>query len=139
MLDKIEKVLLKDIKKAQKQKEVPVAAVIVFNKKIISHAYNQRVRKKDATAHAEILAIKKAAKKIKDWRLNECELYVTLEPCSMCKEIIKESRLKNVYYYISRDNKKKGYSKTEYKLLTKKTSMTFQQFLTDFFKDNANR
>ena len=57
----------------------------------------------------------------------------------MCKKIIKESRIKNVYYYISRDNNKKGYTKTEFKLLTKKTSITFQQFLTNFFKDNANR
>lgn len=139
MLDKIEKIMFNDIKKAKNQKEVPVAAVIVFNNKIIAHAYNKRIRKKDVTAHAEVIVIKKAAKKIKDWRLNECDLYVTLEPCSMCKEIIKESRIKNVYYYISRDNNKKGYTKTEFKLLTKKTSITFQQFLTNFFKDNANR
>ena len=61
MLDKIEKIMFNDIKKAKNQKEVPVAAVIVFNNKIIAHAYNKRIRKNDVTAHAEVIAIKKAA------------------------------------------------------------------------------
>ena len=139
MITKIENLLLKDIKKANRYKEVPVSAVIVFNNKIISHAHNARIKKKDVTAHAEVLAIRKAAKKIGDWRLNECDLYITLEPCSMCREIIRESRIKNVFYYNVSDESKKGFNKTEYKLLTKKSSKTFQQFLSAFFKDNANR
>lgn len=136
---KIEEVLMKNLKKAYKTKEVPVAALIVFNNKIISHSYNKRLRNKDVTAHAEVLAIRKAAKKIGDWRLNDCDLYVTLEPCAMCNEIIKESRIKNVFYYVSRNDDKKGFNKTEYKLLTKNINNSFQQYLTDFFKYNANR
>ena len=139
MDEKIENVLIKDLKKAYKNKEVPVAALIVFNNKIISHSYNKRLRNKDVTAHAEVLAIKKAAKKIGDWRLNDCDLYVTLEPFAMCNEIIKESRIKNVFYYVSRNDDKKGYNKTECKLLTKNISDSFQQYLTDFFKYNTNR
>lgn len=139
MQEEIERLLLSDLKKAYKKKEIPVSALIVFNNKIIAHAYNKRIGKKDVTAHAEILVIKKAAKKLDDWRLNGCELYVTLEPCSMCREIIKESRIEKVKYYIKRDEMKKGFNKTDYELLTKKSSDTFQQILSAFFKDNGNR
>ena len=139
MDDKIVKVLMNDLKKASRKKEIPIAAVIVFNNKIISHAHNGRIGKKDVTAHAEVLAIKKAARKLKDWRLTGCDLYVTLEPCRMCNEIIKESRLSNVFYYVERNENKVGFNKTEFKLLTNNFSNSFQQFLSSFFKDNANR
>lgn len=139
MNNDIEKVLEKDLKKAIKCGEVPVAAAIVFNNKIISHSYNRRVSSKDVTAHAEVLAIKKAARKLGDWRLSECDLYVTLEPCFMCKEIIKESRIKNVFYYVPRSESKKGFYKTEFKFLNNHYYDTFQHFLSSFFKDNGNR
>lgn len=135
----IESVLIKDLNKAKKRNEVPVAALVVFNNKIIAHSHNARISKNDVTAHAEVLAIKKAAKKLGDWRLNECDLYVTLEPCQMCCEIIKESRIKNVYYYVAKSEFKKGYNKTNFELLTNDSCDSFQQLLSSFFKDNGNR
>ena len=70
--------------KAYNKLEVPVGAIIVKDDKIIARAYNQKEGKKDATKHAEIIAIQKASKKLQSWRLLDCEMYVTLEPCSMC-------------------------------------------------------
>jgi len=88
---------IEEAKKAYKKEEVPVGAVIVKNGKIISRAYNKKENKKDTTNHAEILAIKKASKKLKSWRLTDCEMYVTLEPCSMCAGALIQSRIKKVY------------------------------------------
>ena len=75
---------LKEARKALKKEEVPVGAVIVKDGKIISRAHNLKETKTDTTNHAEILAIQKASKKLNSWRLLDCEMYVTLEPCSMC-------------------------------------------------------
>lgn len=83
--------------KAYKKGEVPVGAVIVQNGIIIAKAYNQKEYKNDTTNHAEILAIKKASKKLKSWRLSDCEMYVTLEPCSMCAGALIQSRVSKVY------------------------------------------
>lgn len=88
---------LKEAKKAYKKLEVPVGAVIVKDGKIIARAHNLKETKKDTTKHAEILAIQKASKKIGQWRLLECEMYVTLEPCSMCAGAIINSRIKKIY------------------------------------------
>lgn len=85
-------------KKAAKRDEVPVGAVIVRRGRIIAKAYNLRETKRDPLAHAEILAIKKAAKKLRGWRLEGCTLYVTLEPCPMCAGAIINSRIKNVCF-----------------------------------------
>lgn len=87
---------------AIKKDEVPIACVITNNKKIIAKAYNQKISKKDPMAHAEILAVKKACKKIGSWNLKDCELYVTLKPCNMCLEIIAEARIKKVFYLVDR-------------------------------------
>ena len=94
---------LKLAQKAYDADEVPVGAVIVFNGKVIASAFNKRESSKDATAHAEILAIKKACKKLDDFRLIDCDMYVSLEPCVMCAGAILNSRIKNVYFgaYIS--------------------------------------
>lgn len=89
---------LKEANKALKKDEVPVGAVIVYNGKIIAKAHNTRQKSKDSTNHAEILAIRKACKKLKDFRLNETEMYVTLEPCLMCLGAILNARIKTVYY-----------------------------------------
>lgn len=97
--------IIKLAKKAFKKGEVPVGAIIVKNNKIIAKAYNKIEKYKDATMHAEILAIKKASKKLKNWRLNDCEMYVTLEPCTMCSSAIELSRIKKVYYLVKRDKK----------------------------------
>lgn len=89
---------IKEAFKALKQNEVPVGAVIVRDGKIIARGYNQRESKNLATCHAEISAINKACKKLNSWRLDDCELYVTLEPCIMCAGAIINARIKKVYF-----------------------------------------
>ena len=88
---------LKEAEKAYQKLEVPVGAVIVKDGKIIARAHNQKETKTDTTKPAEILAIQKASKKLKSWRLIDCEMYVTLEPCSMCAGAMINSRIKKVY------------------------------------------
>ncbi len=104
-MDYIIDTLLKLQRKAYRNNEIAVAAIVVKDNKIISRAYNKRMRRKDVTSHAEIDAIRKAEKKIGDWRLNGYDLYVTLEPCSMCKEIISACRLDNCYYFLKSHQK----------------------------------
>ena len=87
---------LKEAKKAYKKDEVPVGAVIVKDGKVIAKAHNLKESKCDTTCHAEILAIKKASKKLEAWRLEDCEMYVTLEPCPMCAGALIQSRIKKV-------------------------------------------
>jgi len=89
---------IKQAKIALKKEEVPIGAVVVKDGKIISKGYNKRERKKNALMHAEIEAINKACKKLKDWRLENCEIYVTLEPCPMCAGAIVNSRIKNIIF-----------------------------------------
>ena len=96
-----EKFMKKAIALAQKAydaDEVPVGAVIVKDGKVIASAFNKRENSKDATAHAEILAIKKACKKLDDFRLIGCDMYVSLEPCVMCTGAILNARIENVYF-----------------------------------------
>ena len=95
--EKFMKEALKEARKAYEKLEVPVGAVIVKNGKIIARAHNLKETKKDTTKHAEILAIEKASKKLNAWRLLDCEMYITLEPCSMCAGAIINSRIKKIY------------------------------------------
>ena len=88
---------LKEAEKAYKKLEVPVGAIIVKDGKVIAKAHNQKETKTDTTKHAEIIAIQKASKKIKSWRLIDCEMYITLEPCTMCAGAIINSRIKKIY------------------------------------------
>ena len=88
---------LKEAKKAYDKEEIPVGAIIVKNNKIIARAYNKKEEKIDTTKHAEILAIQKASKKLKSWRLTDCDMYVTLEPCSMCAGALIQSRIRKVF------------------------------------------
>lgn len=97
MEEKFMKAALKEAKKAYDKLEVPVGAVIVKDGTIIARAHNLKETKFDTTKHAEILAIQKASKKLKSWRLLDCEMYVTLEPCSMCAGAIINSRIKKLY------------------------------------------
>lgn len=94
---KFMKEALKEAKKAELINEVPVGAVIVKDGKVISRAYNKKETTNSAINHAEIIAIQKANKKLNSWRLLDCEMYVTLEPCSMCAGAILQSRIKKVY------------------------------------------
>lgn len=84
--------------KAQSIDEVPVGAIVVLDGKVISRGYNIRNKSQNATSHAEHIAIEKACKKLKTWRLEGCELYVTLEPCPMCAGAIIQSRIPRVYF-----------------------------------------
>ena len=96
-MNKFMKEAISQAKKAYDKKEVPVGCVIVKDEKIIARAYNYMETKKSSLCHAEILAIKKASKKLLSWRLNECDMYVTLEPCIMCLGAIKNSRIRKIY------------------------------------------
>lgn len=97
MEEKFMKEALKEAQKAYEKKEVPVGAVIVKDGKIIAKAHNIKEEKNDTTKHAEILAISKASKRLQSWRLTDCEMYVTLEPCSMCAGACIGARIKKVY------------------------------------------
>lgn len=97
MPEKFMKEALKEAKKAYEKLEIPVGCVIVKDGKIIARGHNLKETKKDTTEHAEIIAIKKASKKLDSWRLLDCEMYVTLEPCSMCAGAIINSRIKKIY------------------------------------------
>ena len=89
-------IALKEANKAFRWDEVPVGAIIVLNGKIIAKGHNLRELKGDITKHAELIAIKRANRKIKGWRLNDCTIYITLFPCSMCASAIVQSRIKRV-------------------------------------------
>lgn len=89
---------LKCAQKALSEGEVPIGAVVVLDGKVISRGHNRRTKRQIATAHAEIEAIEKACKKLKSWRIPECELYVTLEPCPMCLGAMLNARIKKVYF-----------------------------------------
>ncbi len=104
MHEKFMKEALIEAEKSFALDEVPVGAVIVRNEKILARAHNLKNKSNSSLAHAEILAINKASKKIQNWRLNDCDIYVTLEPCPMCASAIKQSRIKNIYYGVESTN-----------------------------------
>lgn len=92
------KAALKCAEKGLEEGEVPIGAVVVLDGKIISRGHNRRTKRQIATAHAEVEAIEKACKKLKSWRIPECEIYVTLEPCPMCMGAMLNARIKKVYF-----------------------------------------
>ena len=87
---------IKQAKRAYRREETPIGCVIVYQDKIIARGYNKRNWKKNTLAHAEILAINKASKELGDWRLEECTMYITLEPCQMCAGALVQSRIDRV-------------------------------------------
>ena len=127
---------IKQAKIAQNKGNIPVGAVIVMNNKIISKAYNKKNSKKVSIYHAEILAIIKACKKLKSCRLNECDLYVTLEPCNMCLSAIGESRIKNVYYLLKSNYKDVETANKKNIRINKLLDIYgYNEILSAFFKD----
>ena len=129
--------LLKECHKAESRDEVPVAALIVDEKgKIIAKSYNKREKFFLTINHCEIMCIIKANKRMKNKILDKCSLYVTLEPCEMCKSVIREARIKNVYYLLSKDPQKKQYSKSIFKNINIDNCIRekYQQILSNFFK-----
>ena len=97
MID-LRKEALKEAKKAYEKDEVPIGAVVVYNGKIISRGHNNREKSQNAIKHAEIIAIEKACKKLNSWRLDDAEIYVTLEPCPMCAGAIANARMSKLIY-----------------------------------------
>ena len=104
--EKYMKEAIKQAKKAYALNEVPIGCVIVYEDKIIGRGYNRRVTDKNTLSHAELNAIKKASKKLGDWRLDDCEMYITLEPCQMCAGAIVQARIPRVV--VGAMNKKAG-------------------------------
>lgn len=104
--EKYMKEAIKQAKKAAAAGDVPIGCVIVYKDQIIARGYNKRNAKKTTLAHAELLAIEKASKKINDWRLEECTMYITLEPCQMCAGAIVQARIPRVV--VGAMNKKAG-------------------------------
>lgn len=96
--EKFMKKAIEQARKARDNDEVPVGAIIVKNGKIIARAYNMREKTNDPTAHAEIIAIRKACHKMNSWRLEDCVIYVTLEPCSMCAGALIWTRMKKIVF-----------------------------------------
>ena len=97
-IERFMRAALKEADKAEDKEEVPIGCVITLNGKIYVRAHNLRQTKRIATAHAEILAIEKACKKLGDWRLENFEMFVTLEPCAMCAGAIANARISKVYF-----------------------------------------
>lgn len=95
--EKFMKVALKEASKAYSKEEVPVGAIIVKDNKIIARAHNLKETNLNAVSHAEILAIQKACKKLGSWRLTDCDMYVTLEPCTMCTGALINARIRKLY------------------------------------------
>ncbi len=131
------RIALAEAKKAEKKEEVPIGCVIVKDGKIIGRGHNLRESKKDPLEHAELIAIRKAAKKIGDWRLNQCELYVTLEPCPMCAWAIIQSRIPKVTYGASDPKLKSSRILKKNKIKVKSGIMKEEcrEILQDFFKN----
>lgn len=97
MDEKYMKEAIKQAQKAYSLGEVPIGCVIVYRDKIIARGYNRRTTDKNTLSHAELNAIRKASKKLGDWRLDDCEMYITLEPCQMCAGAIVQARIRKVY------------------------------------------
>ncbi len=116
MQNKFMKLAIKQAQKAVVLDEVPIGAIIVKDGKIIARAHNQMEKTQLATAHAEILAINKACKKLKSWRLDGAEMYVTIEPCAMCAGAIVNARIKRVYF--GAYEKKSGCAQSKFSVLT---------------------
>ena len=96
--------ILRLARESYEMDEIPVGAIVVRDNEIIGRGINTRVKNNSVIGHAEIVAIEEACDKIGDWRLDDCELYVTLLPCMMCTGAILESRIKKVYYLCERTN-----------------------------------
>ena len=134
--------------KAEEKGEVPVGAVIVYNGKIISRGHNKREQKKNSLCHAEIIAINNACKKLNNFRLEDCEMYVTLEPCLMCSGAIIQARIKKIVYGAS--DKKYGMAGTVFNAFDLKSNHKVEiengilkeecsELLTNFFKKIRNK
>ena len=133
MEEKIYRILEKDLKRALKHNEVPVAALIMHNDKVLAHSYNKKNKSNNVLDHAEIICINKASKKIKTWHLDDCKMFVTLQPCSICDAVIKNSHIKEVKYFLEKETNKKEYYKTRYKKENNDMSDISKKYIEKFF------
>lgn len=133
---------LNNAKQAYENNEVPVGSVIVENQSIISNGYNQTEKKHSCLEHSEIIAIRRAQKKKKNWRLNDCIIYTTLEPCLMCAGAIIHARIKKVVYATEstflleneRQFIQKLYKKNNIEVVSNILQEESQKLLSDFFE-----
>ena len=124
----------KEALKAYKKKEIPVGAVIVKDNKIIAKSHNNRQKKYNVLGNAEINAILKTEKKLRDWRLDGCILYVTLEPCQLCQKVIEESRIDQVIYLLEQDKSKLESNKYKQTNDCNKLRENYQKIINTFFQ-----
>ena len=131
------KKLFKLLKKSEKINDFPVSAIIYKGDKIIACGYNKRNKSQYTIDHAEIVAIKKANKKIKNWNLQGYNMIVTLEPCHMCEHVIMEARLNEINYIIPRNKNKQPYKRTAFKQMKLDEQLTKEYInkISAFFVD----
>ena len=141
-------IALREAEKARKKDEVPIGAVIVMNGKVIAKGYNRREKSKNAIKHAEIMAIEKACKRLRSWRLEGAEIYVTLEPCPMCAGAIANARISKLIYASSEKTSSDNLcekillsNRLNHKVKIEKgyKSDESSKLLTDFFKEKRKK
>ena len=141
MVEKYMKMALFEAKKAYFEDEIPVGCVIVYKNEVIACGYNEKESKNSAIRHAEIVAIEEACGKLGTWHLDDCDLYVTLEPCMMCLGAIIEARIKNVYFG-TKNNSKQMYDKNKIKGVVKLSFVdndACSKILSDFFVNKRKK
>lgn len=132
---KIFNILMENTNKSLENNDVPVGAVIVKDGKVLAFGYNTREKDQNVLGHAEINAILEAQKILNNWNLSGCDLYVTLVPCSMCLEIIKQSRIDTIYYLLDKPASKKEFYKTKMQKINDASyENKYADILSDFFK-----
>ena len=128
-------ILMENTNKSLENNDVPVGAVIVKDGQVLAFGYNTREKAQNVLGHAEINAILEAQKVLKNWNLSGCDLYVTLVPCSMCLEIIKQSRIDNIYYLLDKPTFKREFYKTKLqKINDTNYENKYAEILSNFFK-----
>ncbi len=137
MNEKYMKIALTEAKKALKNGDVPVGAIIVKENKIIARGYNKKEKNKDSTNHAEIIAIRKACKKLNSWRLDDCIMYVTLEPCLMCAGAILQARMKKLIYAVN--NEKFGFVGSIDNIINNDKNNHFVEIEKDILREESLR
>lgn len=134
-MDKYMELAYKEALKSLKTDDVPVGTVIVEKGNIIAKAHNTREKKYQITGHAEINAVEKACNKKQTWHLEDCELYVTLKPCKMCQEVIKQARIKRIYYMCEQN---KVINESEINFIKMEDNKEVSHLITNFFKNKRN-
>lgn len=128
-------IIMENTNKSLENNDVPVGAVIVKDGQVLAFGYNTREKDQNVLGHAEINAILEAQKVLKNWNLSGCDLYVTLVPCSMCLEIIKQSRIDTIYYLLDKPASKKEFYKTKMQKINDASyENKYADILSDFFK-----